>query len=184
MTIRWLGRGQSIAGWQTARPAGTLLNTPIIGPWLARVDSSWIDMLAGLSKKYILRMPPGFCASAGAMTTVPNSTPAVASATIFRIIWAPPGPGLRRARRVPVKPTFPGFRVIVGTGWLFGACWTTANRAPHGQEADRPCRCRVKASSQLDTAGIPDSRTVRCRLAAGGNEIRTLHPPLGVQRTS
>ena len=28
-----------------------LLNTPIIGPWPAMVLSSWIDMVAGLSKK-------------------------------------------------------------------------------------------------------------------------------------
>jgi len=29
----------------------SLLNIAIIGPWLASVASSWIDMLAGLSKK-------------------------------------------------------------------------------------------------------------------------------------
>src|SRR6266851_333113 len=34
-----------------------LLNTPIIGPSANTVDSSWIDMLAGLSGLYILRMP-------------------------------------------------------------------------------------------------------------------------------
>src|SRR4029077_17081996 len=39
-----------------------LLKTPCIGPWEAIVASSCIDMLAGLSKKYILRVPPGFCA--------------------------------------------------------------------------------------------------------------------------
>jgi hypothetical protein len=43
-----------------------LLKTPIIGPWPAIVASSWIDTLAGLSKKYSLRVPPGFCARAGA----------------------------------------------------------------------------------------------------------------------
>jgi hypothetical protein len=41
-----------------------LLKTPIIGPCPAMVASSWIDMLAGLSKKYIFSTPPGFCASA------------------------------------------------------------------------------------------------------------------------
>jgi hypothetical protein len=41
-----------------------LSKTPIIGPWAASVASSWIDMLAGLSKKYILRTPPCFCARA------------------------------------------------------------------------------------------------------------------------
>src|SRR5205085_8345061 len=34
-----------------------LLKTPIIGPWPAIVASSWIDTLAGLSKKYIFNIP-------------------------------------------------------------------------------------------------------------------------------
>src|SRR6202040_433406 len=42
-----------------------LLKTPIIGPWPAMVASSWIDMLAGLSKKYIFSTPPCFSARAG-----------------------------------------------------------------------------------------------------------------------
>ena len=37
-----------------------LLNTPIIGRLVASVDSSSIDMLAGLSKWPILRIPPCF----------------------------------------------------------------------------------------------------------------------------
>ena len=41
-----------------------LLNTPIIGPMEKTVASSWIDMLAGLSGKYIRRTPPAFCARA------------------------------------------------------------------------------------------------------------------------
>src|ERR1700687_87744 len=55
-----------------------LLKTPIIGPCEAIVASSWIDMLAGLSKKYILRVPPGFCARAG----LPKSNSPAATATI------------------------------------------------------------------------------------------------------
>src|ERR1700680_921120 len=39
-----------------------LLNTPIIGRKDATVDSSRIDMLAGLSKCDSFRTPPGFCA--------------------------------------------------------------------------------------------------------------------------
>src|SRR5258708_31393989 len=39
-----------------------LLKTPCIGPWDAMVASSWIDIEAGLSEKYILRVPTGFCA--------------------------------------------------------------------------------------------------------------------------
>src|ERR1700724_2220867 len=41
-----------------------LLNTPIAGPWPAIVASSWIDMLAGLSKKKLFTHPPAFCANA------------------------------------------------------------------------------------------------------------------------
>src|SRR5262245_8084349 len=41
-----------------------LLNTPIIGRSAAAVASSWSDMLAGLSKCEMLRMPPDFCATA------------------------------------------------------------------------------------------------------------------------
>src|SRR5438874_5592218 len=41
-----------------------LLKTAIIGPSETIVDSSWIDMLAGLSPWGILRMPPDFCATA------------------------------------------------------------------------------------------------------------------------
>ena len=42
-----------------------LLKTPIIGPSAAIVDSSWIDMLAGLVISGIRNVPPGFWASAG-----------------------------------------------------------------------------------------------------------------------
>src|SRR6266581_9197820 len=41
-----------------------LLKTPIIGRWEKIVTSSWIDMLAGLSSVYTLRIPPRFCANA------------------------------------------------------------------------------------------------------------------------
>src|SRR5882762_1559408 len=41
-----------------------LLNTPIIGPSVAIVDSSWIDIEAGLVPSGIRRMPPDFCATA------------------------------------------------------------------------------------------------------------------------
>ena len=42
-----------------------LLNTPIIGPSAAIVDSSWIDMLAGLVIIGIRSTPPDFSAEAG-----------------------------------------------------------------------------------------------------------------------
>src|SRR5262249_26915317 len=42
-----------------------LLKTPIIGCNVAPVDSSRIDMLAGLSRCDSFRIPPAFCASAG-----------------------------------------------------------------------------------------------------------------------
>src|SRR4051794_26387432 len=42
-----------------------LLKTPIIGPSTAIVDSSWIDMLAGLVISGMRNVPPCFCADAG-----------------------------------------------------------------------------------------------------------------------
>jgi hypothetical protein len=42
---------------------------PISGIPAAIVDSSWIDMLAGLAKPGICRMPPGFCANAAVATS-------------------------------------------------------------------------------------------------------------------
>ncbi len=41
-----------------------LLNTPIIGPSAAIVDSSWIDIEAGLVTNGMRRMPPAFSAKA------------------------------------------------------------------------------------------------------------------------
>src|SRR5690349_21693294 len=43
-----------------------LLKTPIIGIPAVIVDSSWIDIEAGLAKSSICRMPPCFCAATGA----------------------------------------------------------------------------------------------------------------------
>src|SRR5205823_5292004 len=57
-----------------------LLNTPIIGPSVAIVDSSWIDILAGLVPIDILKMPPDFSARAGAAASVAVNSAAVASA--------------------------------------------------------------------------------------------------------
>src|SRR5260370_42122380 len=56
-----------------------LLNTPIIGRKAAKVDSSCRDMLAGLSKKGILRMPPCFCADAACAESASISALAAAS---------------------------------------------------------------------------------------------------------
>jgi len=41
-----------------------LLKTPIIGRSATTVDSSWIDIEAGLSMMYCRSMPPGFWAAA------------------------------------------------------------------------------------------------------------------------
>src|SRR5215469_3050818 len=68
-----------------------LLKTCIIGCSAARVDSSRIDMLAGLSKCENLRIPPLFCAAAG---------PAVAI-TIIRPA------GILRLRAIPAIDLFP-----------------------------------------------------------------------------
>jgi hypothetical protein len=63
------------------------LNTPIIGPSATNVASSWIDMLAGLSGLYILRMPPGFWADAGPAATEATSIGAtIANAPRYRFI--------------------------------------------------------------------------------------------------
>src|SRR5258708_11839545 len=56
-----------------------LLNTPIIGPSVAIVDSSWIDMLAGLVISGIRRMPPDFCANAGAVAAAIAKNAAIAT---------------------------------------------------------------------------------------------------------
>src|SRR5215469_6974436 len=57
-----------------------LLNTPDIGRLTAWVDSSSGDMLAGLSKCPIRKMPPGFWANAALADANPTSSePATAS---------------------------------------------------------------------------------------------------------
>src|SRR5438105_759181 len=61
-----------------------LLNTPIAGRSAATVDSSRMDMLAGLSKCDSLRIPPGFWASAGSAAAIAvRSPPATATLRIF-----------------------------------------------------------------------------------------------------
>jgi len=57
-----------------------IVEHPIIGPSVAIVASSWIDMLAGLMIIGILRTPPSFSACAGAAARVAASNAAVASA--------------------------------------------------------------------------------------------------------
>src|SRR5208282_4365579 len=77
-----------------------LLNTPIIGCTVARVASSRIDMLAGLSKCDSLRTPPCFWASAGPPAKMaiadPNTT---VSAPSFPIISDPLLPLVTRQPR-------------------------------------------------------------------------------------
>jgi hypothetical protein len=64
-----------------------LLKTPIIGRLTAPVASSCIDMLAGLSKWDILRMPPCFCASAVSVPAIAaNNAPTAANARRSRFI--------------------------------------------------------------------------------------------------
>src|SRR6266446_3101658 len=68
-----------------------LLKTPIIGRSAETVASSWIDMLAGLSGLYSLRMPPGFCACAAAVTHA-ATIQAMAIASHLCLIGAPLAP--------------------------------------------------------------------------------------------
>src|SRR6516165_5356643 len=67
--------GEAVLRWSNRTK---LLKTPISGMPAAIVDSSWIDMLAGLAKPGICRMPPGFCANAGpANSAAASSAPAI-----------------------------------------------------------------------------------------------------------
>src|SRR5262249_16694128 len=77
-----------------------LLNTPIIGIPAVIVDSSWIDMLAGLAKSSICRIPPGFCANeASVASKAPSSalaiTPARTTPLIINLPPSPPPPPFR-----------------------------------------------------------------------------------------
>jgi len=63
-----------------------LLKTFIIGPWPAMVDSSWIDIVAGLSKKNTFSTPPDFCAWTGLVT---NAAPTIAKARMRSYAIAP-----------------------------------------------------------------------------------------------
>src|SRR5262249_14369370 len=64
-----------------------LLNTPIIGRKAAPVASSCSDMLAGLSKNEILRMPPAFWANApSAVASAITIAATVAAARSFQIM--------------------------------------------------------------------------------------------------
>jgi len=71
----------------------------------AIVDSSWIDMLAGLSPWGILRMPPDFCATAAPEVRASASAahtaarPNVIALTTDLIIGSP------RALRFPQDPS-------------------------------------------------------------------------------
>src|SRR5882762_1502243 len=73
-----------------------LLNTPIIGMPTAIVDSSWIDIDAGLVKLGICRMPPGFWANAGRAPTMQASNQTAATHRhSLRVTAASPPPSLR-----------------------------------------------------------------------------------------
>src|SRR5215469_11915208 len=58
-----------------------LLKTPIIGRSAAAVASSRSDMLAGLSKCEILRIPPAFCANAASVADNANDNELAAATT-------------------------------------------------------------------------------------------------------
>ena len=63
--------------------------TPIIGRSATTVVSSWIDMLAGLSMMYCLRMPPLFWAAAGQpMLSAERTKVTLMSRSMYRAIAA------------------------------------------------------------------------------------------------
>src|ERR1700730_9317606 len=72
-----------------------LLNTPIVGITAAIVDSSWIDMLAGLAKSGICKMPPGFCARAGPTKATAKPNPPAAKKTRNARVVGIPAPCCR-----------------------------------------------------------------------------------------
>src|SRR5437879_13381213 len=74
-----------------------LLKTPIIGPSAAIVDSSWIDIEAGLVTNGMRRMPPGFSATAVPAAVVARSS-AAAKFVMVRRIADPPNPSPDRHR--------------------------------------------------------------------------------------
>src|SRR6202158_3080507 len=91
-----------------------LLKTPIIGRNAAPVASSCSDMLAGLSKNEILRMPPDFCADAlvaapsassnGLTTTSPSKVRFMTVLPLFRSPRAARGQARTQPLRLPVEP--------------------------------------------------------------------------------
>src|ERR1051326_6180977 len=75
-----------------------LLKTPIIGPRAAIVDSSWIDIEAGLVTKGMRRTPPYFSAPAVAAPVAASSRAATIVVMVRRIAsslsrFIPPLPG-------------------------------------------------------------------------------------------
>jgi hypothetical protein len=57
-----------------------LLKIPIIARSAIIADSSWIDMLAELSKTGILKMPPGVWANVASATDIPSNNTVAANA--------------------------------------------------------------------------------------------------------
>src|ERR1700720_262783 len=74
-----------------------LLKTPIIGPSAAIVDSSWIDIEAGLVTNGMRRMPPDLSAAAEPAAVVASSS-ATAKFVMVRRITNPPNPSSYRHR--------------------------------------------------------------------------------------
>src|SRR5439155_24723667 len=91
-----------------------LLKTPIIGPSAAIVDSSWIDIEAGLLTNGMRRMPPGFSATAVPAAVVARSS-AAAKLVMVRRIADPPNPSPYRHRGEFETTLFaqPGFFPVV-----------------------------------------------------------------------
>src|SRR6516164_1574328 len=117
---------------------------PIIGPRTAIVDSSRIDMLAGLSKAGNRRMPPGFCERAGPQTERLATNPiASLSAPRFAVILLIPcGPW----QPAPVGGTIFGMQRLFVEPDVFHAI-AVVNAVDHGHEpfdiklrAGRPTR--------------------------------------------
>src|SRR5271157_3984721 len=89
-----------------------LLNTPIIGPSTAIVDSSWSDTLARLVPSGILRTPPGFCARAGSHIDRTASAPH-ASAMFRNFVFICLHPSRRAGSPAPCRELIFGARRLL-----------------------------------------------------------------------
>ena len=109
------------------------MNTPIVGITAVIVDSSWIDMLAGLAKSGICKMPPDFCANAVPVRRGATSSPAAKYTRSLRIIGRrpPSAPARGSIRRCGPADVADNARLSLRAGRKFDATRKTARSVDH-----------------------------------------------------